>query len=404
MKTARQLLPGLILAIWEIPALADQTDGFSTRLEMHAYRYEANVWRSSPFASVATRPDPTLAEELRPDLGWHSSTWSAHLKPRAEMATSGSETHVTTWLNEGTARWLAAPGWSLVTGRETLLWGPAMFWNPSNPLFTTNNKANPKREVAGADLLRTRWQISPRWAATAIEIFGRRETGTGPRHLRAMKLDWVSEDTAGAFIAAAEPGKAPSWQGYAQWTASDATLLYTEMAWRTAPAYTAAEAESSPTGWMPTTTSKRRAAMALLGGSYTFENNWTVYAELWHNGNGLDQASAARLSAAVEALGKQSSHLAATQLGTLLSEPAPLRRNYAGLQLGNDSTAATTWKIRLTRNLDDGSMEWVGILDHNFSDHLQGWANLMRRSGSRDSEYGRWVRGSSMVGLTWFAW
>lgn len=404
MKAHHGLLPCLALAGWCLTAWAEQMDGFSSRLEMLSYRQETDIWRSSPFSGIATVPDHTLAEELRPDLAWRSSSLAASLKPRASISTADGKGHVTTWLNEGSVRWQPAPGWSLQGGREALLWGPAMFWNPSNPIFTTGNKANPKREVTGADILRARWQIDSRWAITGIGTVGRRDNGTGPRHLSAMKLDWSGEDTAAAFIAAGEPGKAPSWQGYAQWTASDATLLYTELAWRSAPAYTIAVPETSPTGWAPIGTQSRRNAMGLLGSSYTFENNWTVYAEAWHNGNGLGRSDMARLGAAVEALGKLPVRTAAAQLGTLIDEPAPLGRNYAGFQLGNDSTGSTTWKIRLTRNLDDDSMEWVGMLDHNFSDHLQGWVNLMRRCGSRDSEYGRWVRGSSMVGFTWFAW
>jgi hypothetical protein len=279
-----------------------------------------------------------------------------------------------------------------------------MFWNPSNPLFPTNNKANPRREVVGKNILRARWQIVPGWAVTGINAVGRRESDTGPKRLYAMKLDWSSQDAAAAVIAASEPGHAPSWQGYAQWTASEATLLYGELAWRAGQPYTVANPAGTASGWATGLTPARRSALALLGSSYTFENNWTLYTELWHNGNGLNKADAARLGSSASLLAGQNTAIASAQLGALINEPAPLRRNYAGLQLGNDGSGNTSWKIRVTRNLDDQSMEWVGMLDHNFSDHLQGWINLMRRSGARDSEYGRWVRGSSMLGFTWFAW
>ncbi len=394
----------VVLAAGNLLPLAAQAGDFSSRLEILSYRQETDSWGSSPFARVATLPDHSLASELRPDLAWRDEHLAASLKPRLATTQTPGETHVSTWLNEGWLRWQPTPGWSLQGGREALLWGPAMFWNPSNPLFPTSNKANPKREVVGKDILRARWQIAPGWAVTSINAVGRRESDTGPKRLYAMKLDWSSQDAAAAVIAASEPGLAPSWQGYAQWTASEATLLYGELAWRAGQPYTVANPAGTASGWATGLTPARRSALALLGSSYTFENNWTLYTELWHNGNGLNKADAARLGNSASLLAGQNTAIASAQLGALINEPAPLRRNYAGLQLGNDGSGNTSWKIRVTRNLDDQSMEWVGMLDHNFSDHLQGWINLMRRSGARDSEYGRWVRGSSMVGFTWFAW
>ncbi|MBS1208452.1 MAG: hypothetical protein H6R19_850 [Proteobacteria bacterium] len=44
------------------------------------------------------------------------------------------------------------------------------------------------------------------------------------------------------------------------------------------------------------------------------------------------------------------------------------------------------------------------MLDYDLNDSLKLWLNLMRRNGRADSEYGRWVRGSSMLGVTWYAW
>lgn len=377
---------------------------FDSRLEIVGYGQTTDIWKTSPFTRVAQPPEDILATELRPDLVLRQGALAASLKPRLALTQSGEMAHASRWLSEGWLRWQPAPGWSLQGGREALLWGPSMFWNPSNPLFPVSNKANPQREVTGKNLLRLRWQATPAWALTWIGEIGRSETDSGPRHLAAVKLDWAGEAAAAAFIAATEPGHTPSWQGYAQWTASDAMLLYGELAWKAGSTYSLAESAPHAPGWVPISRSSPRRASGLIGASYTFMNNWTAYAELWHNGNGLSAGEAAHLGNAATFWAAEESARHLADLGSLLNQPSPLRRNYAGLQLGSDSSGRTSARLRLIHSFDDQGNEWVAILNHNFSDHLQGWLNLMRRTGPRTSEYGRWVRGNSMLGLTWFIW
>jgi len=111
------------------------------------------------------------------------------------------------------------------------------------------------------------------------------------------------------------------------------------------------------------------------------------------------------MARAVDSRGRQPAGLADARLGMLLSSAAsPYRRNYLGLQLMNGGDAKSGWVLRYTLNLDDGSGEAVVLLKRDIGNQVQVWATLMSRQGDRASEYGRWVRSSSMVGVTWFMW
>lgn len=402
---SRQPHPAFVLTLLGTGILgAGTATALDTRMEVQAYGQTNSIWHTSPLSQAASQPDNIFATEWRPDLAWRPGTLDINLKPRLATSHSGGHDHARRWLNEGWLRWQPAPGWSLQGGREALLWGLSMFWNLSNPLFPIGNKANPQQEVAGKDLLRVRWQTSPAWALTGIGEIDRGETTTGPRHLAALKLDWTGEAAAAALITATEPGHTSSLYGFGQWTASEATLVYGEFAWGPGQAYSIARRSTAPSGWTIATRTSPLRPSALVGASYTSQENWTAYLELWHNGNGLSPGEAAQLGTAAVSLAQSEAAPALAQLGSLVSEPSMLRRNYLGLQVSNDSSANTTVRLRLTHSLDDHGNEWVGTFNHVFSDHLQGWVNLMRRSGARDTEYGRWMRGSSMTGLTWFAW
>ncbi|MGC3962820.1 MAG: hypothetical protein QM803_05665 [Rhodocyclaceae bacterium] len=295
-------------------------------------------------------------------------------------------------------------GVSLQGGREVLLWGPSMFWNPSNPFFIENNKNNPKREIAGKEFVRARWQVSSDLALTAIGQLGRGPRTVGTQRMAGFKLDWTGEEASAAAIVAAEPGKTPSWQGWAQWTANDATLVYGEVAWRVSQLYNLPAVAESATDVSIGTSRSHRGLLAVLGMSYTFENNWTLYTEYWHNGNGLDDGDARRLAQAVRTLGTRPRGVADRQLALLLEQPSPLRRNYLGVQLGGGETNDVSWKLRLTTDIDDGSVEGVVMVDKDLGDQLKLWLNLMRRAGGSATDYGRWVIDSVMIGATWYAW
>lgn len=384
--------------------MASAEPAFSLRSETLLYDNATEAWSRSPYNRVAHPADHSINLDLRPDASWREDALDLTLRPRFSASTEPGRQRSKSWLNEGWLRWRAAPGLSLQGGREALLWGPSMFWNPSNPFFGRNNKENPKREIAGHDFLRGRWQFDDAWSASLISQLdhGHAGLGTGPQRIDALKFDWVGDSASAAALVSAEPGRTPGWQGWAQWTASDALILYGEAAWRRDAIRMQPVAAATPTGWQLVADAPARTLKTVLGAGYTFANNWTLNAEWWRDGGGLTAQQADTWGRASDALVMQSPGLADAQLGALVDAVSPLRRHYLGLQLMNGSDAATGWTLRYTRNLDDASGEAYAMVKRDLGDVWQLWANLMLRHGDAHSEYGRWIRASAMLGVSWF--
>ncbi len=380
-----------------------QVDGFSSRAELLGYWSSAQSWSRSAFNRIASVADHSNNLEFRPDLSWSDDSVAASLKPRFAARVEPGARHSDSWLNEGWLRWRPASGISLQAGREALLWGPGAFWNPSNPFFADNNKANAKRETSGHDFLRGRWQISDSSALSLISQLGSAHTQDTPRRRDAIKFDWLGNEASASVLVSAEPQHAADWQGWLQWTASDALLVYGEAGWRGNGSQQRAHRAATPTGWQIDTQDNPRHLDVLVGAAWTFESNWTLTGELWRNG-GLEEDDARSQAQAVDALASAPRGLADQQLASLLSQASPMRRHYAGLQLINGSDARIGWTLRYKQNLDDHSGEAFVMLKRDLGDQWQVWANLMLRHGSKDSEYGRWIQRSAMLGLSWFMW
>ncbi len=210
----------------------DPAGTFSSRSEMQVYRQAAEAWARSPFNRIASLPDNAWVAEWRPDFDGSIDKFDVTLRPRALAERAGDKESADLWLNEGWVRLRLLDGVSLLAGRETLLWGPAMFWNPSNPFYIQNNKANPHLELGGRDFVQARWQWNRAWTLSAISEVGRgHNSGGAARCGHALKLDWVGDNASAALLAAADLGRPVGWYGWTQWTASDALLLYSEAAW-----------------------------------------------------------------------------------------------------------------------------------------------------------------------------
>jgi hypothetical protein len=392
----------LTLSAGMVPA---QEQTVSSRGELLLYGNTTDTWARSAFNRVARVADDSLNLELRPDLDVTRDAVSATLRPRFIASAQNDAQHSETWLNEGWLRWRPVAGASLQAGREVLLWGPSAFWNPSNPFFRNNNKENSKREILGHDFLRGRWQLDD---ATSVSLISQLGPGHKPdtpalsaRRRDALKLDWIGGEASAAALLSAEPGKSLGWQGWTQWTASDALILYGEAAWQRPQPYLQLQADGRT--WQRSD-SHPYGLNAVLGAAYTFEINWTLTTEFWRNAAGLTDTEADELATSVATLSQRTDPAASGQLASLIQVSDPMRRHYLGLQLVNGSDATTGWTLRYKRNLDDGSGEAFVMLKRDLGDRLQLWGNVMQRHGGRNDEYGRWVRSSAMLGLSWFMW
>jgi hypothetical protein len=377
----------------------------SSRAELLLYGNTTDTWSRGVFNRVAQVADDSLNLEFRPDLDLSGDSLSTTLRPRFIASAQSDAQHSEAWLNEGWLRWRPVAGASLQAGREVLLWGPSAFWNPSNPFFRNNNKENPKREIIGHDFLRGRWQASEALSVSLISQLGpghKPDThAISARRRDAIKLDWIGSEASAAALVSAEPGKSLGWQGWAQWTASDALIVYGEAAWQRPQPYL--QLQSDGKTWQRSD-SHPYGLNAVLGAAYTFESNWTLNTEFWRNAAGLNDAESDALAASMATLATRTDPAAKGQLANLIQVSDPMSRHYVGLQLVNGGDAKTGWTLRYKHNLDDGSGEAFVMIRHDIGDRLQLWGNIMQRHGSHGDEYGRWVRSSAMLGLSWFLW
>lgn len=262
-----------------------QAEGLTSRAEWLVYGARATVDDDSlfnPGNRIVRQPARTGSTELRPDLAWSDEQVTVNLKPRLMLERSEQGSKNDLWLNEGNLRWRAYDDVTLAAGREVLMWGPAQFWNPSNPFYTDNGKTNVKRELLGKTFARARWQIADGWNLHAIRQIDRGHFASGPNRVDAVKLDWVGYEASAAVLVDAEPGKSANGRGWAQWTVDDACLLYGEAAWAQRSVLVPTSAQTS-TGWRVAPADKRHALDAMIGAAYTFLNSWTMNAEYYRH-------------------------------------------------------------------------------------------------------------------------
>ncbi len=390
------------------PALAASggLGSWSSRAEIVGSWEQIRPREGSALARVAGLPDSTSAIELRPEVTWTFPRTSLTAKPRLLATAAAGDREVVTQLDEGWVRLRPRTGLSLQAGREVLLWGPATFWNPSNPFFAENNRANPQRALGGIDLGRARWQFNRAWSATAIAQFGRGRAAVASAHRQGIKFDWIGESASAAFVAATAPHERASVHGWGQATVNDAVIVYGEAGWSEDPASFFPEPGPTPTGWSLVVPDRdARRIKAIVGGAYTLMSGATVTVEVWRNDAAWGGDRRRRVAEALRSLVRQPSGIADRQIGGILTTlPEPYGRHRAGVQFANAGDVRTAWLVRYTHGLDEGGGEWLGYLRRDLTDALQVWGTAAWQHGDDRSGYGLGVRSAFSVGLTWMPW
>ena len=417
-------LAALSVALCAATVVGAEPTAATWRGEWLAYASNYRIDQDSvfnPANALIRQAENVASSELRPDFAWSDARLALSVKPRWLIEAAGDSRQSRLWLNEANVRWRAAETLTVTAGREVLLWGPAQFWNPSNPFYTANGKSNAKRELPGKGFARARWQFGENAGLAAIAQLDNGAFDLGAERVNAAVLDWVGDEASAAAIVAAQPGEALQWRGWAQWTADDATLLYGEAAWvrsRTLLARRVAVAAGAPgsknaaeTGWQVVAADSAYALDALVGAAYTFANGWTLNAEFYHHGSGLDTRELADWGGLARDVGALASSrtpagvLAASQIAAALDpQTAPLGRRLVGVQLRNGSDETVGWNLRYSRNVDDGSAQAVVQLSADLGERWQLWANVVVQRGGSECEYGRWLDTSAMLGVTAFLW
>lgn len=320
--------------------------------------------------------------ELRPDLNWQNEGFSLMVKPR--LAASGPEAEGELWLNEGTLGWHGSHA-SLRAGREVLLWGPSMFWTLSNPLWSSNGRNQPQRELAGHTLLHAEWAVDSRRFMQLLWQFDaghEQQDRRRSEELALLRLEANGDGGSAGLVLSRRAGQQLRLGSYGHYTVNDALLLYadSDLGRR--------EAASTPA------MAGGLRANVLAGGAYTFENSVTVNLEYFHHGNGLSDHERMLLQNAWAA-GPVAARPALLDTGV-----GPQGRNYLALQLMNGSDASLGWNLRLTHSSDDSSGTAVLQLDWDLNDRCQLWGNALRTWGGGRGEYSRVQDSMLWAGIT----
>jgi hypothetical protein len=367
-------------------------DGFYSRINVLGYDLYQDIGDSGLNPGNSLGLARNQAElQLRPDfnLKWRSLEFD--LKPRFQTthtdvswtgAAPARQKRDHAFINEGTVRLLVGERLVLSYGRENLQWGPSSLLSPSNPFNANNGRTNPNLELPGLDYARAVWVISPSWTVSAIANTGKGRLDSANRYRKAgaVKVDYTADAAFVSLIASKADGEQARLGGYAGWNVTDALALRAEGSVGRAGAGGGAAAANPDQA--------RRDRQLLVGASYTLEAGPTLSAEYFWNKDGCADAAI---------------QVCLQRRGALLDPLRPLaRRRYAMLQLVDTKIGgALNVYTRLTRNLDDRSMQFVLNLEYELGQHWNLYAIPTWYRGTRDSEFKSLLKRSLFVGASY---
>ena len=413
------------------PPVDDETDEetekrvrFNVRTQTLLYGTFVTPQESSPFNPgnrFAAIPSDEINADLRLDLSAGAGPCSAYANLRAgydyvidadpEPRTADRSDF---FLNAGNVRCEVARGVFLSAGREVLQWGSATFLSPSNPLFIDTGKTNPLSDIYGKDIAQLTWYANERLTFSVLHNYavGSRDPDQlNFSPLTAVKLDWIGARASGGAILSKDDDGVSRLGLYGTYTYSDALLVYADVS-----------VGRGNSGWFPQRdpTSEWRFEQtklndevfytSLLGGAYTFESGWSLTAE-WLTGNEGYGSSERRdyLAAVTQAANGFASGTnvgrSAQLLGTsLANDQRYLGSDYVFLQI-----LRTEWNdkadvaLRWSRSLGAGSGDALSAsLTYYVTPSLQTFFIGTRASGGADSDFGRLIEDSALVGLRWY--
>jgi len=394
---------------------------FGWSFDGQAYSYGEGLARTpksvlNPGNSIVSLPNVTVTGELRPNAQVTSEFADLVLKPRLTSVYEGGggldEETLRGYLNEGYVRGKPTDEISVVAGRQLLTWGPAFFRSPSNPYYFDNARLDPIRELSGIDVTRLVYSPSSNWTLSGGYVFDSGHdliANDAYRQSMMLKVDYRGVNYLGSLIIASLRHQQVFIGGYAQGTPNDAILLYGEFG----SSSNKSGLDISPTDSVGDYTAgvdTGRQAMALLGGSYTFENGQSVYLEYLYNGFGYSakgerkyfrQAGVANtqamLGGGLGGLGLENLGYAATRADDLLG------RHYVYVQFQNSqSDGGTLWRVMAAENLEDLSTQLSFYVEYNLAPRVSLFALGVANLGAHGSEFGALFRESLTAGLKIF--
>lgn len=360
--------------------------------------------------------------ELRPDFYLNFRILELSAKPRVNLEwrawEEGDREGETDWddecfVNEWLARIRVTESLFISYGRENLQWGPSYLFSPSNPFFRDNGRRNPKREVPGMDFARLVWLRGLSWTISLIANLdeGRQEFLFFEfEKTYALKLDYAGQEAYAGLILSRKEYDRDRLGAFGGWTATDALLLYGEGTISKGTDALYPEGANNAFGASMLAIDDEDSSLkgiVLVGGSYTLEMGPTLIMEYVYNGPGYSDGKAGDYyhlrkdaSDAFDLIGPIG------DLSTLtLSQTADpglrfLRRNYVMFQYNhNDIRDVLNLTFRWTQNIDDGSGQFISIVEYFVGEHIQLFSIGTVNSGAGDTEFGSILDYQWMVGL-----
>jgi hypothetical protein len=408
----------------ELPGLWNElSEGFEYSLRMLTFGMYQDVADSSqnPDNDFFQIPRYVTALELRPDARLNLGRMELSVKPRGTLewmawedgSREGDEDWDDDWfINEWLARIRVTQGLFVSYGRENLQWGPSYLYSPSNPFFADNGRSNPKREVPGMDFARLVWLPGAAWTISLIADLdeGRQEFRTIEfERSYALKLDYAGQEGYVGLIPSHKENDRSRLGAFGGWTATDALLLYGEGTLSKGTSALYPQGADNPLGASMEPVEDESSSIygtVLVGGSYTLEAGPTLTTEYLYNGPGYtdDQARAfyqlRRNASDVYDLTGPIHGLSSLTLSQT-ADPGLrfLRRNYVMVQyMQNDIKDVANLTFRWIRNLDDGSGQFIVIVEYYLGDHIQLFSIGGVDSGSSDTEFGTILDRHCMIG------
>ena len=360
--------------------------------------------------------------ELRPDFYLNFRLLELSAKPRVSLEWRGWEEGdregETDWddeffVNEWLARIRMTENLFISYGRENLQWGPSYLFSPSNPFFRYNGRSNPKREVPGMDFARLVWLPAMSWTLSVIANLdkGRQEFQFIEfEKTYALKLDYAGQEAYAGLILSRKENDRDRLGAFGGWTATDALLLYGEGTISKGTDALYPEKANNPFGASMEAIDDEGSSLkgiVLIGGSYTLEMGPTLTMEYVYNSPGYSNGEAKdyyslrkNASDAFDLTGPISDLSRLTLSQTAAPGLRFLRRNYVMFQYNhNDIREVLNLTFRWTQNIDDGSGQFISIVEYFVGEHTQLFSIGTINSGAGDTEFGSILNYQWMIGL-----
>lgn len=408
-----------------LPGLWDEvSEGFEYSLRMLTFGAYQGVANSSqnPDNNFFQIPRYVADLELRPDARLNFRRLDLSVKPRGNIEWMAWEDGVKEgesdlnddwFVNEWLARIRVTEKLFVSYGRENLQWGPSYLFSPSNPFFRDNGRSNPKQEVPGMDFARLVWLPAMSWTISFIANIdeGRQEFRFFEfDKIYAVKLDYSGQEAYASIILSHQESDRNRLGVFGGWTATDALLIYgEETISRGTNALYPIKANNLFGASMEEVDDQDLSlkGTVLAGGSYTLEVGPTLTVEYVYNGTGYSDGEADlyyQLRQAAADAYSLSGPIGDLSRLTLSRTADPklrfLRRNYIMLQYQqNDIRDVLNLTFRWTRNIDDGSGQFIAIMEYYIGEHTMIFSIGGINSGSSDTEFGTILDRHCMIGV-----